>query len=207
MRREEFAMEEQAEIESFLSEASFGFLGTIDENGTPHLTPLNFVYHNGSIYFHGSRSGEKMRELEANSSVSFAVAREYSLIPSYFSDPRMASGATSFFKSVHIRGTAHTVEDLEEKVEALSAFMDKLQPEGGHDPIASDHPGYQAALKAVAVVKVEVRELTAKFKFGQNLKEEQRNRIIDALVKRGKGADLETAQLMKRYSPSNYPSV
>lgn len=196
-------MEEQAEIESFLSEASFGFLGTVDENGMPHVTPLNFVYHNGSIYFHGSRSGAKMRELETNPNVSFAVAKEYALIPSYFSDPRMACGASSFFKSIHIRGTAHLVEDLEEKAKALSSIMNKLQPEGGYDPVTSAEPRYQAALKAVAVVKIEVRELTAKFKFGQHLKEENRNRIIDGLVKRGKAGDLETAELIKRYTPSN----
>ncbi|WP_438448141.1 pyridoxamine 5'-phosphate oxidase family protein [Gorillibacterium sp. sgz5001074] len=201
MRRTEFSVEEQAEIEAFLKECSFGYLGTVGEDGWPHLTPLNYVYRNGHIYFHGSRRGAKMSEIAAAKNVSFAVAREYAIVPSYFSDPRQACPATAFFKSVHIRGTAEPVEDLAEKADALSGLMEKLQPEGGYAPITPDDPAYRGELKGVSVVRINVSELTAKFKFGQNMDGERREKVMEGLQARGRPDDAETVELMKKYCP------
>ncbi|KHF34821.1 Pyridoxamine 5'-phosphate oxidase [Paenibacillus sp. P1XP2] len=77
MRRDEFSVDEEKEIEAFLSGMSFGFLGTVGEDGRPRVTPLNFVYDQGIFYFHGSRIGEKMNHLKASPMVSFSVADEY----------------------------------------------------------------------------------------------------------------------------------
>lgn len=102
---------------------------------------------------------------------------------------------------VHIRGEAVPVEDLYEKADALSALMEKLQPEGGYAPITPEDPAYRAELKAVSVVRLTVHERTAKFKFGQNLKEEGRTGILEGLQKRGLPDDPETARLMRAYCP------
>lgn len=201
MRRKEFSIQQQQEIEEFLRSMSFGFLGTSGMDGYPHITPLNYVYRNGHIYFHGSRAGSKMKEIAKSHKVSFAVAKEFAIIPSYFSDPRQACPATAYFKSVHIRGTAEPVEDLFEKADALSGLMEKLQPEGGYAPITPEDPSYLGELKAVSVVRITVEELTAKFKFGQNLSEERLGQVIEGLGERGLEGDGETAEMMKRYCP------
>lgn len=201
MRRKEFAVGEQEEIEAFLKEASFGYLATTGEDGFPHITPLNFVYRNGHIYFHGSRRGSKMSEIAASGRVSFAVAKEYAIIPSYFTDPRQACPATAFFKSVHIRGTAEAVEDLQEKADALTGLMEKLQPEGGYAPITPEDPAYRGELKGVAVVRITVSELTAKFKFGQNMNEDNRSKVIAGLEERGLPHDADTVEQMKKLCP------
>lgn len=201
MRRKEFSIEEQQEIDAFLKEMSFGYLGTIGQDGWPHMTPLNYTYVNGSIYFHGSRRGEKMEEIVQSKQVSFAVAKEFAIIPSYFTDPRQACPATAFFKSVHIRGVAEPVEELEEKALALSGLMEKLQPEGGYAPITPADPKYAGELKAVSVVRITINELTAKFKFGQNLNEERRGKVLEGLAERGRPEDVETMEMMKKYCP------
>ena len=201
MRRKEFTVEEQAEIDAFLQEMSFGFLGTHDEEGWPHVTPLNFVYYKGDIYFHGSKIGEKMRSIAADKRVSFAVAKEFALIPSYWSDPTFACPATAFFKSVHAKGKAELVTELAEKAEVFTAFMQKLQPEGGYEPIDPTHPGYAKHLAATAIVKLTVEAMSAKFKFGQNWPETKVDKVSEALQERGKELDEETARLMKLYCP------
>lgn len=201
MRRNEFQIAEQQEVTEFLQEASFGFLGTMGEDGWPHVTPLNFVYRNGYIYFHGSRSGAKMEEITAAEKVSFAVAKEYAIIPSYYTDPKLACPATAFFKSVHIRGVAEKVEELTEKADVLTGLMEKLQPEGGYVPITPENPDYRGVLKAVAVVRIRITECTAKFKFGQNLKEENREKVMAGLTERGLPQDAETMELMRKYCP------
>lgn len=201
MRRKEFSVAEEQELEQFLAEMTFGFLGTVRGDGTPSITPLNFVYVNDAIYFHGSRAGEKMTTLASESRVSFAVAKEYALIPSYFSDPEMACPATSYFKSVLFYGTAQVVVDLQEKAIALEAFMQKLQPEGGYRTIQAGDPDYVPRLKGVAIVRIDPTEVSAKFKFGQNLKEEPREAVIQGLQERGMPLDEETAALMRKYCP------
>ncbi len=201
MRRSTFHMKEEEEIESFLGEMTFGFLGTHGDDGYPHMTPINFVYENGTFYMHGSRAGQKMKNLKADEKVTFAVAKEFALIPSYWLDPEMACPATAFFKSVFVRGTAVVVEDPAEKAAAFTAFMKKLQPEGGFEPITPDHPQYAKELKAVAVIKIVVEDMTAKFKFGQNWPEDRTEHVASELEERGRPLDADTAELMRRFCP------
>ncbi|WP_270171118.1 pyridoxamine 5'-phosphate oxidase family protein [Paenibacillus sp. SYP-B4298] len=202
MRRKEFDMSEQAEqIEAFLQEMSFGVLGTNGSDGWPELTPLNFVFANGVIYFHGSIAGRKMKNLKADEHVTFSVAKEYAIIPSYFSGAELACPATAFFKSVVIKGIARPVSDLEEKAEALGAFMRKLQPEGGYAPLDASDPDYIGNLKSTSVVRIDIQELTAKYKFGQNMKTEKWDKVADSLCRRNEGMDNETVAMMRSLCP------
>ncbi|MDP9701171.1 nitroimidazol reductase NimA-like FMN-containing flavoprotein (pyridoxamine 5'-phosphate oxidase superfamily) [Paenibacillus intestini] len=201
MRRKEFSVEEEQEIITFLDQCSFGFLGTVSPDGEPRVTPLNFVYMDGCFYFHGSLAGEKMKQIKQHSSVSLTVAEEFSLIPSFFSDPELACPATSFFKSVMASGLAERVEDLDIKGKVLQRFMEKLQPQGGYVPIDAQDSRYTGRLKAVAVVRIVPDRLSAKFKFGQNLTPERFDHISGELHKRNEGRDHETAEMMRKYCP------
>ncbi|MFE4713512.1 MULTISPECIES: pyridoxamine 5'-phosphate oxidase family protein [unclassified Paenibacillus] len=203
MRRKEFQIDNEEELQTFLNEMSFGFLGTTDEQGRPRVTPLNFVYTDGCFYFHGSHAGGKMEAIRRQERVCFTVADEYALIPSYFSDPHLACPATAYFKSVTAFGTAEPVSDITEKATVLALFMKKLQPEGGYDEIDATDPQYRGRLKGVAVVRITPDELTAKFKFGQNLKEDERTGVISGLAERNGERDAETIELMKKFCP--YP--
>jgi len=202
MRRKEFAVEDREEIEAFLHEMDHGYLGTVTGDGEPRVLPLNFVWHNGCVYFHGSLAGEKMRSMAADNRVCFTVAKPYSRIPSYWSDPDLACPATVYFKSVLITGRAEAVTDPAEKAEALAAFMNKLQPEGGYAPIDPVDPRYAKRLAGTAVVRIRPESVTAKFKFGQNMQEERRRTVAERLLERGGPLDAETAELVKRHAPS-----
>jgi len=205
MRRKEFDMKEnREETEAFLAEMTHGFLGTVGADGWPSVTPLNFVYVRNAVYFHGARIGEKMAAIAANPRVTFTVAREYAIVPSYYTDPVMACPATAYFKSVMISGLAQAVTDLEEKADALEAFMRKLQPEGGYRAIDAGDKAYVPRLKGVAVVRIDADAVSAKFKFGQNLNEEVRTSVIRQLTERNLPLDVETAALMRRYCPHAY---
>lgn len=201
MRRKEFTVEDQAQIDAFLAEMTYGYLATYGEDGWPHLKALNFVHVNDAIYFHGSKIGEKMKDLKADNRVTFGVSKELSLIPSYFSDPKLACPATAFFQSITIRGRATIVEDVQEKANVFTAFMQKLQPEGGYDPIDPTDEEYLKNLNGVALVKVTIEDLSAKFKVGQNLSEPRFEKLVHNLEERGTELDQETIELMKKYCP------
>lgn len=199
MRRTAYEMTSEQEIDQFLEEMSFGTLVMQGEEW-PYAVPINYVYHRKSVYLHGSKVGHKMEAIRAQGRVAFSVCREYALIPSYFSDPLLACPATSYFKSVYIRGRAEIVEDAAEKADVLGALMRKLQPEGGYKPIDPADPLYATRLQGVAVIRLAVDSLTAKFAFGQHLNEERFQNVCAGLRERGKEDDLLTAAMMEKYS-------
>lgn len=105
------------------------------------------------------------------------------------------------FKSVLIKGHAELVSDLQQKAAALSAFMQKLQSEGGYEQIDPLDTDYIPQLKATSVVRIVISEMSAKFKFGQNMQEDRLEQITAGLVERNLELDTETAALMKAYCP------
>lgn len=201
MRRNEHSENDFAEIEAFFAQMSFGFLAT--ESGTeyPGIVPLNFVWTMGAIYFHSSRLGQKIQNLKRQNLVTFCVADETALVPSYFTSDKLACPATAFFKSVMVYGKAEFVNDSEEKVRALAAFMQKLQPEGGYAPFDMSDDEYRREIKAVLVTKIVPDAISAKFKFGQNRDEEQWHKVRDGLKKRNQPKDAEAVAAMEKRCP------
>jgi len=192
-----FEIKEKKTIEALLNRAEYGTLALCKE-GKPYSIPVNFVLFDDAIYFHGSHKGRKMETLADNTQVSLSIVENYSLIQSYFSsNDGSACPATQFFKSVVIDGQATIIEEQHEKAKVLEALMQKLQPEGNYTPLTDER--YTKALKATAVVKIEIEELKCKFKFGQHLNQERFDMIIKHLEERGETIDLETVKMMEEY--------
>jgi nitroimidazol reductase NimA-like FMN-containing flavoprotein (pyridoxamine 5'-phosphate oxidase superfamily) len=204
MRRKEFYITDKEDIEGLLASSTYGVLGLIDDEGFPYTVPLNFVYHDGAVYCHGAttQNSKKIKSIKANNKASFTVVQEYSLLPSYFTGSELACPATQFFKSVFVRGNVELVSDTDEKIASLSALMQKLQPEGNHQPITAKNEEYAKELNATAVIKLIPNTLTAKFKFGQNQKPEAFEKLVAELNRRGDIIDKETVRMMKKYYPN-----
>ena len=192
MRRKEFEVSDQEQCEQFLEELHDGVLTFVGADGWPKAVPLNYVYHKESIYFHGSKKGEKMSGLANDPRAEFVAYQAHAFIPSYFSDPYLACPATVYFRSVRIRGHVEQVENAEEKASALAALLSRMQPEGGHAPIDAADPRYAASLRGVAVLRLDSLEMTGKFKFGQNMSDAHRQKVLQGLEDRGLPTDAQT---------------
>ena len=59
MRRSEFELSDSEVIDAILNAAEHGVLSTIDEAGYPLNLPVNFVWIDGAVVFHGAKGGEK----------------------------------------------------------------------------------------------------------------------------------------------------
>ena len=151
-------------IKEFLNSESTGRVASIDKNGFPQIIPMNFVFLNDVIYMHSHIKGEKLENIKKNEKVGFEVDKNLEFLPSYFSDPKDASLADTFYISVVMKGDAKIVEDKDEKVHALNGLMKKYQPEGGYLPMTSD----MEVLEHTAVIKVIPKEMNGKYKIGQN---------------------------------------
>ena len=97
------------------------------DDGYPYTVPLNYVYHNGVIYFHSARAGHKIDAIGRNDKASFCVVDKSDLVPEKF--------ATAYW-SVIVFGRIHKVQDEEERVDALTALTEAL---AGHVDEGSKH--------------------------------------------------------------------
>lgn len=203
MRRREFEVTDPQETNAVLDAAAWGSLALITPQGTPLQVPLNFVRLEDQLYFHGTHDGEKMEVLARNGAASFLVVEPYAILPSTFFGSKTACTAAQLFKSVVVKGRVRLVEDTAEKAKSLQALMTKLQPEGGHAPIAAGSPSYRASLQGVAVFAMSMESVTGKFKLGQNYGSDVASRLLEQLERRGGPGDRRTAEAMRQSRPAD----
>ena len=52
MRRKYSEITDKKEMIRILTSSNIGRLATLDTEGYPYITPVNFVFHEGCVYFH-----------------------------------------------------------------------------------------------------------------------------------------------------------
>ncbi len=72
LRRTDKQMTREESI-ALLERGSEGTLGTIGDGGYPYTVVVNYVYHQGKIYFHCAREGHKIDAIKNDGRVSFSV--------------------------------------------------------------------------------------------------------------------------------------
>ncbi|RBQ28250.1 pyridoxamine 5'-phosphate oxidase family protein [Aliarcobacter vitoriensis] len=199
MRRTEFDVKDENSINEVLETCEYGTLSLISK-GKPYCVALNFVYFEGSIYFHGSNEGKKIDTIKENQNGAFLVVQPYSTIPSYFFDTVAACPATQFFASVLLEGSLSFVENGDDKAKVLNALMKKLQNDGGYEEISYDKAMYTKMLDKVTVIRLKPQNISCKIKVGQNLNDEKRDKLTQKLENRASNIDMQTIKKMKFYN-------
>jgi len=198
MRRDEFEIKDEKDIQEIIDFCEYGTLSLIYES-KPYSVALNFVYFDGSIFFHGAQDGKKIEAIKENPIGSFLIVKPYSNIPSYFFGTTAACPATHFFASVLFEGDLSFIQKGEEKARVLEALMQKLQKDGGYETITYDKAMYSKMLDKVAIIKLLPQNISCKIKVGQNLNAHKTNRVIEKLRNRNLEIDKETIKQIKKY--------
>lgn len=152
MRRIKKEIRDNKRIGDLLDTCHVGRLGTIGNDGSPRIKPLNFVYLNGMIYFHSAREGEKIDDISRDNRVVFEVDEPAGYVKSSISP----CSAKYLYRSVIVRGKAVIVENDREKLLALQSLMEKYQPDGGYGEFQPEK------LEIIAVVRIDIEEITGK---------------------------------------------
>ena len=108
------------EVENILKTSPNGTLALYGENGYPYSVPVNFVYLNGKIYFHGAAEGYKLDCMKKDPHVSFSVIGKDDIAKENF---------TTLFSSVIAFGTIRVIDTMEEKIPVLEAMVGKYSAE------------------------------------------------------------------------------
>lgn len=192
--RREMMRAGRAQAIALLKSAPYVHFASTTPEGAPVLRAVHGAILGESLYFHGSPVGEK------SSLVGRAAVLSHEQlvadIPSYWTDPVMACPATSLYVSVQLHAVIEAVTDSYEKAAALQALMERFQPEGGHDPIRYDDPRYRKQVDGVALWKLSLATLDAKWKLGQNRGPEYIRAVVEQLWKRGARGDDRAIELL-----------
>ncbi len=119
----------------------------------PYVVPMNYGYtmENGNLilYLHSAVQGKKLDMMRSNPRVFFEI--DCDLMPF---EGRVPCQYGLVYSSIMGRGTAHIVEDVEKKKQAMSILM---KTQTGKDFSFEDR-----LVSIVAVIRIDVAEFTTK---------------------------------------------
>ncbi|MGA8832044.1 MAG: pyridoxamine 5'-phosphate oxidase family protein [Desulfomonilaceae bacterium] len=198
MRRKHCEIVDPQDIQRILNSTTIGRLATNGGDGYPYITAVNFVYHEGSIYFHSASKGEKLDNLMRDPKVCFEVDIPLAYLDTGFDPERRICHLHQYYHSVIIRGKASVVPDGPMKVDALNALITRHERRADHELVNEEMPGY----KACKVVKIKPVSISGKSDLGQNKSPEEQLAVIQYIRSRNQPGDLEAAKGMG-FDPAN----
>ena len=152
MTKREFRITDENQIRAILDAAKVLHLG-MAVNNEPYVVPMNYGHtmENGKLvlYLHSALQGKKLDMIRANSKVFFEMDCDRMPFES-----KVPCQYGMVYSSIMGRGTAHIVEDVEEKKHAMSVLM---KTQTGKDFSFEDR-----LVSIVAVIRIDVAEYTAK---------------------------------------------
>ncbi|MCD8013197.1 MAG: pyridoxamine 5'-phosphate oxidase family protein [Lachnospiraceae bacterium] len=157
IRRKDRAVTDISQIIKIIDQAKILHLG-LNDSGFPYIVPLHYGYEYDSnedmfvFYMHGAKAGRKIDLIRNNSNACIELETDIELAPA--DDVPCQYG--SFYSSVIGQGCASVVDDLEEKKRALNLLME--------NQTGRTFEFTEKMVTTVAVIKVEIREYTAKAK-------------------------------------------
>lgn len=115
--RQQLPAEESAQL---LREGTTAVLGVLGDDGYPYTVPVNYVYTDGKIYFHGAKAGHKFDAITRCDKVSLCVVAQ---------DKVVSEELTTHFKSVIVFGRARVLETEDEVFRAAELLGLKFNPD------------------------------------------------------------------------------
>jgi len=142
----------EEDAREFLRAGTEGRLATCDAAGQPYISPLNYLFHEGKIYFHSKPDGRKIRNIAENSRVCFEVSAAAKIV---FSSDR-ACGCSTRYSSVLTFGVAQVLSDNQEKAELLNLLTEKYANGKAFQPVSEKDAA------GCAVVEIAVEQISGK---------------------------------------------
>lgn len=141
----------EADAIEYLAGKTEGRLATADLAGQPYITPLNYVFDAGKLYFHCATKGRKLENIAVNNRVCFEVSHTEKNVFT----PKTCACATRYI-SVLVFGTAQVIDSLEERTRILNVLSEKFAAGRPYQPVES------AMAEACSVVEIVIDKISGK---------------------------------------------
>jgi nitroimidazol reductase NimA-like FMN-containing flavoprotein (pyridoxamine 5'-phosphate oxidase superfamily) len=147
MRKEMLECHDSEKIDRFLQQARVGFLGLDDDDG-PYVVPVNFVWADRTLYFHGAEAGRKADIIRSGAPACFTVCEEYATMAH-----AVPAHTSTAYLSVMLFGQACPLTDPGRVTEAMQRLLDKYVPGYFRRSLAQAHvEKYRSKLGSRTVV-------------------------------------------------------
>lgn len=193
----------ESEWRAFLAAHPFGQLIAAGRSrDVPIVVPTQYLLRGDEIVLHLARPNPVWEAVAENPTVMVSVAGDWSYIPSNWKtigseDPRVGI-PTTYYAGVQLIGEAHVLDGAEDVSKVLREQLAAVQP----TVEAVDPAEHGAKLRAIRALRIAVREVRAKFKYGGNVDRAHRLAVAERLEARdGPGDRAARRHLLRRLDP------
>lgn len=139
--------------ESIIKSCEVCFVGMVDHDNMPYTLPFNFGYDSGYLYIHSGPHGHKLDVLANNPNICVAMSTGHQM---YHQSENVACSYGMKYKSVLLKGKLEFLEDIDDKVQALSIIMRQYTQR-------EDYRYSVPSLKNVTVMRLKPDSIECKF--------------------------------------------
>ncbi|RXS67150.1 pyridoxamine 5'-phosphate oxidase family protein [Streptomyces sp. TM32] len=159
-RARQRATYDQETVHAILDEGYVCHLGFV-RDGSPVVLPTLYGRVGERLYLHGSTGSRPLRMAGAAPDPGLDVCVTVTHVDGLVL-ARSAFHHSINYRCVVVHGTAHQVTDPDEKTSALDALVDHVVP----GRAADSRPGNAKELAATSVIRLDLREVSAKIRAG-----------------------------------------
>jgi transcriptional regulator len=188
---------------AFVQAQGFGHLVAAGRGrDVPVVVPTQFALQSpAEVLLHLARPNPVWAALEENPTVLLSVAGDWTYIPAAWKavgeeDPRMGV-PTTYYAAVQLIADATVVDDVDGKAAILRIQLGSTEPGSG----AADPIEHGRRLNSIRGLRLAVREVRAKFKYGGNADDEHRAEVAQRLADRNGPGDAAALEHLRRRSP------
>jgi transcriptional regulator len=161
--------------------------------------PTQFILDGDTVLLHLARPNPVWAAIAENAAVLLSVAGDWAYVPSAWKaigdeDPALGI-PTTYYAAAQLTCGATVIDDDDGKLAILRRQLAAVEPE-----LATADPAvHLRKLSGIRGLRLSVREVRAKFKYGGNVDLEHRNAVAERLAARGgPGDESARAQLLRR---------
>jgi transcriptional regulator len=203
----EFEIAGQKEIMDLLTAYPFGTLTSVSDN-IISASHVPFLYEEGSppsLICHVARANPHWRVLDGAEALVMFLGPQAYISPQWYGED--LSVPTWNYIAIHVRGRCQVIEQVSELQPIVQALLDRFES-AAVPPWRTRlmQQPYQRMLKQVVGIRVEITEIEAKAKLGQNRSNAAREGAIMGLLQTGAPEDAQVAELMRDALKSPRPS-
>ncbi|MDT4978087.1 MAG: transcriptional regulator [Pseudonocardiales bacterium] len=169
------------------------------DRDVPVVVPTQFALVSADlVLLHLARPNPIWAALAENPSVLLSIAGDWAYIPAAWKaigdeDPRMGV-PTTYYAAVQLIATAQVVDDEAGKAEILRVQLGVTEPSSG----AADPAEHGRRLAGIRGLRLTIREVRAKFKYGGNVDDAHRAEVAERLRERGGPGDAAALAHLRR---------
>jgi transcriptional regulator len=200
---------DESEVWEFVRAQGFGHLVVPGRRDVPVVVPTQFVVDEHrvgarpDVLLHLARPNPIWQALEESRAVVLSIAADWAYVPAAWKaigNEEPAHGIpTTYYAAAQLIGEATVLDAIDDKLAVLRRQLAVLEPTSG----VADPSVHERRLAGIRAIRIEVREVIGKFKYGGNVDAAHRASVAEHLAQRDGPGDAAALRHLRRRTPTD----